>query len=71
VEYFNYFGSWIRNDARSTREIKSRISMEKAAFRKNKNPVTRKLKLNARNKSVNCYIRSIAFMVMEPGHIGK
>jgi hypothetical protein len=71
VEYFNYFGSWIRNAVRCTCEIKSRISMEKAAFSKNKNPFTSKLKLNARNKSVNCYIRSIAFLVMEPGHIGK
>ena len=43
------------------REIKSRISMEKAAFNKNKNPFTSKLKLNARNKSLNCYIQSIAF----------
>ena len=35
--------------------------MEKAAFSKNKNHFTTKLKLNARNKSVNCYIRSVAF----------
>ena len=35
--------------------------MEKAAFNKNKNPFTSKLKLNARNKSLNCYIQSIAF----------
>jgi hypothetical protein len=61
VEYFNYFGSLIRNDTTCTREIKSRNSIEKAAFRKNKNPFTSKLKLNARIKSVNCYIWSIAF----------
>ena len=29
VEYFNYFGSVIPNDARCTREIKSRISIQK------------------------------------------
>jgi hypothetical protein len=34
VEYFNYLGSVITNDARCTREIKSRIAMAKAAFKK-------------------------------------
>jgi hypothetical protein len=34
VEYFNYLGSMITNDARYTREIKSRIAMAKAAFNK-------------------------------------
>jgi hypothetical protein len=37
VEYFNYLGSWITNDARCTREIKSRIAMAKAAFNEKKN----------------------------------
>jgi hypothetical protein len=32
VEYLNYFGSVILADARFTCEIKSRISMAKAAF---------------------------------------
>jgi hypothetical protein len=32
VEYFNYLVSMITNDARCAREIKSRISMAKAAF---------------------------------------
>ena len=36
VEYFNYFGSMITNDARCAREIKSMIVMEKAAFNKKK-----------------------------------
>ena len=35
VEYFNYLHSMI-NDARCTREIKSRISMIKAAFNRKK-----------------------------------
>ena len=34
VEYFNYVGSIITNDARRTYEIKSRIAMTKAAFSK-------------------------------------
>jgi hypothetical protein len=34
VEYFNYFGSMITNDARCAWKIKSMIVMEKAAFDK-------------------------------------
>jgi hypothetical protein len=36
VEYFNYLGSMITNDARCTREIKSRIAVAKTAFNKKK-----------------------------------
>jgi hypothetical protein len=60
MEYFNYLGSWITNDARCTREIKSRIAMTKAAFNKKKNLFTSKLDLNLRKKLVKCYIWSIA-----------
>jgi hypothetical protein len=48
VEYFNYLGSMITNDARCTREIKSRIAMTKAAFNKKKTLVTSKLNLYLR-----------------------
>jgi hypothetical protein len=34
VEYFKYLGSMITNETRCTREIKSRMSMAKAAFNK-------------------------------------
>jgi hypothetical protein len=60
VEYFNYFGSMITNDARCTREIKSRIAMAKAAFNKKKTLFTSKLDLNFRKKLVKCYIWIIA-----------
>jgi hypothetical protein len=50
----------ITNDARCTREIKSRIVMEKAAFNKEKNLFTSRLDLNLRKKPVKCYIWSIA-----------
>jgi len=33
MEYFDYWGSMITNDARCTCEIKSRIAMTKAAFK--------------------------------------
>jgi hypothetical protein len=60
VEYFNYLGSMITNDARCTHEIKSRIAMAKAAFNKKKNLFTSKLDLKLRKKLVKCYIWSIA-----------
>jgi hypothetical protein len=60
VAYFDYLGSMITNDARCTREIKSRIAMAKAAFNKKKNLFTSKLDLNLRKKLIKCYIWSIA-----------
>jgi hypothetical protein len=60
VEYFNYLGSMITNDARCTCETKSRIAMAKAAFNKKKNLFTSKLDLNLRKTLVKCYIWSIA-----------
>jgi len=48
VQYFNYLGSHIRNDARCTHEIKSRIAMAKAAFNMKKTLFTRKLDSNLR-----------------------
>jgi predicted RNA-binding protein len=60
VEYFNYLGSMITNDARCTLEIKSKISMTKAAFNKKTTPFTSKLDLRLRQKLVKCYIWSIA-----------
>ena len=59
MEYFNYLGSLITNDAKSTHEIKSRIAMAKAAFNK-KTLFTIKFNLNVRKKLVKCYILSIA-----------
>jgi hypothetical protein len=71
VEYFNYLGSMITSDARCTREIKSRISMAKAAFNKKKNLFTNKLELNLRKKLVKCYIWSIALYGAERWTLGK
>jgi len=44
----------LTNDGRSTREIKSRIAMAKAAFRKKKTLFTSKLDLNLRKKLIKC-----------------
>jgi hypothetical protein len=56
VEYFKYLSSMITNDARCTREIKSRIAMAKAAFNRKKNLFTSKLDLNLRNQIVKSYV---------------
>ena len=56
VKYFNDLGSSrTKNNARCTREIKSRIAMAKAAFNK-KIILSSKLDLNLRKKLVKCYI---------------
>jgi hypothetical protein len=60
VEYFNYLGSMITNDARCTGEIESTIDMAKATFNKCRNLFTNKLDFNLRKKPVKCYIWSIA-----------
>jgi hypothetical protein len=70
VEYFNYLGSMIKNDARCTREIKYRIVMAKAAFNK-KTFLTSKLDLNLRKKLVKCYIWSIALCGAETWTLGE
>jgi hypothetical protein len=46
VEYFNYLGSMTTNDARCTREIKSRIASAKATFNKKKILFNSKWNLN-------------------------
>jgi hypothetical protein len=51
-EYFCNFCNMITNDARCTREIKSRIAMAKGAFNKKKALYTSKLELNLRCKLV-------------------
>ena len=60
MEYFNYLGGIITNDARCTCENKSRIAMGKAAFKRKKTLFTSKLDLNLRKKLVKCCIWSIA-----------
>jgi hypothetical protein len=61
----------ITSDARCTYEMKSRISMAKAAFNKKKNLFTSKLDLNLRKKLVKCYIWSIALYGAETRTLRK
>jgi hypothetical protein len=61
----------ITNDARCTREIKSRIAMAKATFNKKKNHFTSKLDLNLRKELIYCYIWSIAFYGAETWTLRK
>ena len=55
VEYSNYFGSIVTNDARITREVKSRTVMAKAEFNEKKTLFSSKLYLNLRNELVKCW----------------
>ena len=65
VECFKYLGSMLTNDGRCTCEIKSTISMAKAAFNETKTLFISTLELNLRKKSVKCYIWSIALYGVE------
>ena len=60
VECYKYLGSMLTNDGRCTREIKSRISMAKAAFSKKQTLFINKVDLNLRKKLIKCYIWSMA-----------
>jgi hypothetical protein len=62
MEYLNYLGSMIINDAKCTYEIKSRIAMAKTAFNKEMALSNSKFDLNLRKKLVNCYSWSIALI---------
>jgi hypothetical protein len=49
VKQINYMGSVITNDARCTRDIKSRVAMAKPLLEKNNTLFTSKLKSKLRN----------------------
>ena len=61
VECFSYLDTMIINDVRCTCEIKSRISLAKAAFNKKKTLFKSQFELNLRKKLLKCCVRSIAF----------
>jgi hypothetical protein len=71
VEYFNHLGSLITNDARRTREIKSRITVSKIACNKEKTLFTNKLDLNLRKKPVTRCLCSIALYGAETWTVRK
>jgi hypothetical protein len=51
----------ITNDAECTSEIKSRIAMTKAAFKKKRTPFSSRLELTLRKELVKCYFWSVVF----------
>ena len=72
VEYFKYLCSMITNDARYIHEIKSRIAMTKAPFKKKKKTIfTSKLGLNLKKKLVTCYTWSTALCRAETWTLWK
>ena len=71
MEFYNYLGNTITNDARRTREMKSRIAVAKAALNNKKVPFTSKLNLNVRNKLVKCYIWGMALTGAEKRTLRK
>jgi hypothetical protein len=61
----------ITNNARCTREIKSRIAVAKEALNRRKTFFTIKLDLNLRKKLVKCYIWNTSFYGAETGTLRK
>ena len=59
------------DEARCTREIKSRIAMAKASFNRKKTLFTSKLDLNLRTKVMKCYVWSIALYSAETWTLWK
>jgi hypothetical protein len=53
VKYFKYFGSMTTNNARCTRETKSKVAIAKAAFYE-KTVFSGKFDLNLRKEIVKC-----------------
>ena len=56
MQYVNYLGSLITDDAKCTREIKSRIVMAKPNFSKTKNLFTSKLGFNLGTSCKELYL---------------
>jgi hypothetical protein len=71
VEYFNYFGSMTTNGARCTREIKSRITMEKVPFDKKKRLLNNKLIGHKFKEESSEMVNLDHGMVLKLGHFGK
>ena len=61
VEYFNYLGSMITNNARRTLETKSRIVMKKQYSQQEEDTFRQQIGLNLRKKLIKCHIWSTAF----------
>ena len=72
VNEFNYLGSKITNDGRSSREILSRIAQAKNAFYKKKNLFTaRNISLDVRKQMLKTYVWSVALYGSESWTIGE
>jgi hypothetical protein len=56
VEFFKNLSNMLTNDARFTRDIKSKIAITKAAFNKKNTPLNITEDLGLRKKLVHCNI---------------
>jgi hypothetical protein len=70
VEYFKYLDSMTKNDAKCSRETKSKIAMAKAAVNR-EGRFTSKLDLSLREELVKCYIWKIALYGAETWTLRK
>jgi hypothetical protein len=68
MKYLNHLGGIITNNVRCICEIKSRISITKAAFNRKKVLFTSKLDLNLRKELVSAIFRAQLCTVLKLGH---
>ena len=72
VEEFQYLGSIVTADARSTTEIKRRIGIAKTAFRKMKNLLTNgRLSIETRTRAIKTYVWSTLLYGCEAWTVSK
>jgi hypothetical protein len=69
LECFKYLGSMLTIDGKCTCEIKSRIAMEKAAYKKKRALFISKMDLELWKKLAKCYILSVALYGAETGTV--
>jgi hypothetical protein len=71
MKYFSSLGNLIKNYARCTCEVKSRIAMAKAAFKNKKTLFTNKMELNLRSKLMQCYCGAQLGVMLKFGQFGQ
>jgi hypothetical protein len=59
VSQYKYLGSWVTEDGRCEKEVKTRIAMAKDAFWKHKELLKGDLSLETKKRMLECYVFSV------------
>src|SRR5437870_11962940 len=70
VENFKYLGTWITNDGKCDKEIKTRIAMAKNTFYKLNNTFhNHNIRLSTKLNALNTYVYLILLYASDAGHV--